>query len=85
MEKDTLFGEAVTAEALKSLECRINKVVLEVEPVQLALESRDLLCEHTHHMLYSIKKTKPAEFHMPLTQTNPNSDATVGITILAPT
>ena len=85
MEKDTLSGEAVTAKALESSGCRINEAALKIEPVKPTLESRDLLSEHTHHVLYSIKNTKPVKSHVPLTQTNPNSDATVGITMLAPT
>lgn len=82
LEKETLSGEAVTAKALKRSRCRINEAALEVENVKLALESHDLLSEHTHHVLYLNKNTKPAESHVPLTQTIPNSDATVGITIL---
>nr|POE63831.1 hypothetical protein CFP56_48255 [Quercus suber] len=85
LKKDTLYGETVTVEALKCSECRINEMALEVADKQPSWESRDLLSEQTRHMLYPNKNSKPAESHMPLTQTNPNSDATVGIAILTPT
>lgn len=83
LEKDTLYGETVIAEALKS--SGSNEVALEVANEQPALESRDLLSEQTHHVLYPNKNTKPVESPVPLIQTNPNSDATMGITILTPT
>ena len=85
LEKDTLYGEVVTAEALKSSGCRSNEVTPKVENVQPTLKSHNLLSEHAHHVLYPNKNTKLAESHVPLTQTNPTSDTIIGITILAPT
>ena len=85
LEKDTFAGEAVSAEALKSSGCRINEATLEVENMQSVLESRDLISENNHQVLYPNKDTKPVESHVLLTQTNPNSDATLVFTIPAPT
>ena len=56
-----MYGDNVTDETLKSTGCGINEVAHERGNEQPVLESRDLLSEPTHHVLYKNKNTKPAD------------------------
>ena len=54
-------GDNVTDETQKSPGCGINEVAHEIGNEQPVLESRDLLSEPIHHVLYPNKNTKPAD------------------------
>ena len=61
LDKDTLYGDNVTDETLKSTGCGLNEVAHEIGNKQPVLESRDLLSEPIHHVLYPNKNIKPVD------------------------
>ena len=77
LDKDTLNGDNITDETPKSQGCGINEVAHEVGNEKPVLESRDLLSEPIHHVLYPNKNTKPADvtahFIKPTTLAEPRS------------